>query len=361
MTDDVFRQAFEILARCFQLRLRLLHLLAVFVDVEERNPANADLQQFFHIRVHNVAHEFFLERLETLVNRRNDRLVRLALLDQLVNSLFDKDAFQRAVMQLVEQVFFAQIEFTLENADKLIGVFAEHFADGQFHRAVVLDDDDAAGNGRFAIGERVKRIHHLLRIHAGGTFDLNLNGFRGEIADGFHLQLALARRIFDGADERIGRGGRRDFCDDHSGIVLRLDAGADFHRAFAVLIIARIHQAAGQKIRQTLERLLLEDGNLRFEQFGKIVRQNPCAQTDRDAFRAEHEVEWQFARQRHGLLVATVVAGNEIGDRIIEHFRARQFRQPALDVTGSRRRIAGEDVAEVSLAFDEIAFVRQHH
>ena len=56
--------------------------------------------------------------------------------------------------------------------------------------------------------------------------------------------------------------------------VLDLDLGADLDLACAVLIFARVHQAAGLKIRQALERLLLENGDLRLEQFGKIVRQN---------------------------------------------------------------------------------------
>ena len=231
----------------------------------------------------------------------------------------------------------------------------------QFHRPVVLDDDDAAGDGHLAIGEGIQRINQFLRVHARVAADFDLDVFGREIVDGFHLQLAFLHRVFDGGDQRFRRGRRRNFLDDDGGFVLRLDLGADFHRAFAVLIIARVHQAAGRKIRQAFERLLLENRDLRFEQLREIVRQNARAQTDRDAFRAEHEVERQFARQRHRLLVAPVVARNEIRDRVIENFRAREFRQPALDVTRRGGRIAGEDVAEISLALDEIPLVRQHH
>ena len=60
-------------------------------------------------------------------------------------------------------------------------------------------------------------------------------------------------------------------------------------------------------------------------------------------------------------LVAAVVAGDELGDLVVEQFRARQFREPALDVTRRGGGVAGEDVAEVSLAFDEVTLVRQHH
>ncbi len=264
-------------------------------------------------------------------------------------------------MQFVEQLPLAQFQFALENRDKLLRVLAQDFRNGQLDRAIFLDDDDAARDGNFAIGERVKRVHQFFCVHARRTFDFDLDSFGREIVDGFDLEFSFLHRVFNGSDERIRRGRRRNFRDDDGGFVARLDAGADFHRAFAILIIARVHQAAGHKIRQAFERLLFQDRDLRFEQFGEIVRQNPRAQADRDAFRAEHEVQRQFARQRHRLLVAPVVARNKIGDRVVENFRAREFRQPAFDVTRRGGGIAGENISKISLAFDEITLVRQHH
>ena len=71
--------------------------------------------------------------------------------------------------------------------------------------------------------------------------------------------------------------------------------------------------------------------------------------------------ERQFAGQRDRLLVAAVVAGNEIGDLVVEDFGARQFGQAAFDVARRGGEVAGENVAEIALAFDEIALVGQHH
>ena len=88
------------------------------------------------------------------------------------------------------------------------------------------------------------------------------------------LDLALARRVFNGSQERFRRGGGRDFLDDHGGFVLDFDLGAHLDLPGAVLIFAGVHQAAGLEIRQALERLLLQDGDLRLEQFGEIMRQN---------------------------------------------------------------------------------------
>ena len=175
-------------------------------------------------------------------------------------------------MQLVQQLLFAQFEFALQHRHQLVGVLPQHLADRQLQRAVVLDDHDAAGDGHLALGEGVQRVHHFLRVHARRAFDFDLDGFGREIVDGFDFQLALARGVLDGGDERLGGGGGRDFRDLHGGLVLGLDAGADFHRAFAILVIAGVHQPAGREVRQALEGLLFEDGDLGFQQFGKIVR-----------------------------------------------------------------------------------------
>ncbi len=51
----------------------------------------------------------------------------------------------------------------------------------------------------------------------------------------------------------------------------------------------------------------------------------------------------------------------EFRDGIVENFRAREFGETTFDVTRCGGGIAGVNVAEVSLAFDEITLVRQHH
>ena len=152
------------------------------------------------------------------------------------------------------------------------------------------------------------------------------------------LDLAFARGVLDGSDQRFGRGGGRNFLDDDGGFVFDLDLGADLDRAFAVGVIARVHQAAGREIGQALERLLLENRDLRFEQFGKIVRQESC--TDRPTAMPSvpsMSISGSLRRQRDRLLVAAVVARNELGELVVEDLVARQFGQPAFDVTRSSR------------------------
>ena len=106
--------------------------------------------------------------------------------------------------------------------------------------------------------------------------------------------------------------------------------------------------------------MLFQNGDLRLEQLRKIVRQNPAGHPDRDALGAEHQEQRQFRRQRDRLPVSSIVAGHQLREVVVEQFRPRQVREPALDVSRRGGGVAREDVAEVALAFDEVALVDQH-
>ena len=181
------------------------------------------------------------------------------------------------------------LEFALEDINELGGVLAQNLRHGHLNGPIVLDDDNAAGDGDFAIGEGVEGIDQLIGAHAAGSLDLDLDLLGGVIVDALDLDFALARGVFDRADQRIGGGRGRDFLDDDGGLVLDFDPGADLDFAGAILVAAGIHEAAGLEIGQALERLLFENGDLGFEQLGEVVRQDARGHADRDAFGAEHE------------------------------------------------------------------------
>ncbi len=102
-------------------------------------------------------------------------------------------------MEFVLELLLAQLQLALQHGNELVRVFAQHFAHGQLDRAVVLDDDDAAGNRHLASREGIQRVHELLRVHACRALDLDLDVLRREIVDGFHLELALAHGVFEDA------------------------------------------------------------------------------------------------------------------------------------------------------------------
>ena len=118
-----------------------------------------------------------------------------------------------------------------------------------------------------------------------------------------------------------------------------------------------VHQTASLKIRQTLEGLLLENGDLRLEQLRKIVRQDSARHPDRNPFRPQHQQHGQLGRQGDRLLVSSVVARNKLRQFVIEDFVAGQFCQAAFNIARGGRRITREDVAEVALSLDQVALV----
>ena len=272
--DDVLGQVLQVPARLFKIGFDLVRFFAVLVDIEKGNPADANRKQFFHVGLREVANHLPAERLEFRVHCGDDRLVGFALLDGLVEPLLDEDAFEGAEVQFVLELLLPQLELLLEQFNELPGVFAQYVGHRQFDRMIVLDDHKAAGDGRLAIREGVQGIHEFPGIHTRGALDFDLRFFGGEIIDGFDLELAFAGRVFDGSDQRFRGGPRRNLLDDDRGFIPELDLGADFDAPLAVGIVPRVHLAAGGEIRQAFERLFLEDGDLRLEQLGKIMRED---------------------------------------------------------------------------------------
>jgi hypothetical protein len=110
--------------------------------------------------------------------------------------------------------------------------------------------------------------------------------------------------VFDRTHQRIrGRGGW-DFFDDDSRLVFDFDFRADFDLAGAILVLARIHQPAGLKIGQALERLFLEDGDLGFEQGERVRRIGRIAMRRSGALRPGDDGREHAWNRWHGAAAA---------------------------------------------------------
>ena len=146
-----------------------------------------------------------------------------------------------------------------------------------------------------------------------------------------------------------------------------LPHGAHLDLAEAVLVLAHVNDAAGLEVGVELERLLLDEGDLRLEELDEVVREDRRREAHGDAVRAHHEEERDLRGQEHGLLLAPVVVRHVVRGLGIEHFLAREVGEAALDVTRGGRGHARVEVAVVSLAVDEVALalapqlVREHH
>jgi len=197
MTDDISGEMLQILARLGQLNLHFLDLLAVLVNVEKRNAADANGEKPLDVWLRQLANQLATKRFEPLAHGRENRLVGPTLLNLLVEAFLDEDALQRAEVQLILQMGFFQLQLALENLHQLRCVLPQDLGHGQLHRPVVPDDNDAAGDGDFTIGERIKRVRQLLRTHPARRLYLDLHLLGGEIVDAPDLDLAFARSIFD--------------------------------------------------------------------------------------------------------------------------------------------------------------------
>src|SRR5437667_4173080 len=197
MANDEPGEVLEVPPSFGKVSLDLFNLLAVFVDVEERNAADADGEQPFDISVGQLTEQLPAEGLEAVEHGGGDRLVGPAVFDLFVEAFFDEDAFQRAAVQFVPEVLLLQFQFPLEDAQELGRVFSQNFRNGHLDRPVVPDDDDAAGDVDLAIREGIERIHQLIGADTAGGFDFDLDLFGGEIVDGLDPDFALARGVFD--------------------------------------------------------------------------------------------------------------------------------------------------------------------
>ena len=113
VADHVLGQVLQILPRLRQVILHLLHFLAMLVDVEKRDAADAHGQEALDIRVRKLANQLLAERLETLVHGGHNGLIGLALLDLLVDALLDENALQRPEMELILELGLPELEFPL--------------------------------------------------------------------------------------------------------------------------------------------------------------------------------------------------------------------------------------------------------
>ena len=148
-----------------------------------------------------------------------------------------------------------------------------------------------------------------------------------------HLHLLLLDRVLDVVDERVRGLAPRERGDHELVLVAVLDHGAHLDLAEAVLVLAHVDHAAGLEVGVELERLLLDEGDLRLEELDEVVRQDRRREAHGDAVRAHHQEERDLRGQEHGLLLAPVVVRHEVGRLGVEHLVAREVGETALDVT----------------------------
>ena len=276
-------------------------------------------------------------------------------LDALVDALLDEDAVERARVEKVVELAEPDLLLALRELHEPLDVGAEDLRHLHQPRAAVDEHHRARRDRLLAAGEGVERGHRLLRRRPGGELQLDADRLAGEVVDLADGDLLLLDGVLDRLRDGVGGLAPGQLGDDEFALLRGVDARAHLHLAEAVLVVARVHDSAELEVRQKLERLLLDDGDLRLEELDEVVGQDGGGEADGDSVRAQHQQQRQLRGQVDRLLVAPVVAvhvGRGLG---IEDVVAGERGEAALDVARRRVRHAGVERAVVALSVDEIA------
>ena len=247
----------------------------------------------------------------------------------------------------------------LQVFEQPVGVAAQHVLHLQLPRHVLLDGDQAGRHAQFAIGEGVQGVDGLLGEHATRQLDFDLDLLGGVVVDRGDLEFVRLGRLLDGLDERLGGDGGRQLGDDNGARVRLGQAHPAADAAVAVVVVGDVDDAAAREIRVEDKLPAAQVVDLGLEQLAEVVRHDLGGHAHGDALGAEQQQQRDLGRQPHRLLHAAVVGVDELGQVLVEQGLARQRRQPALDVTGRRGLVTGEDVAVVALAVDQVVLVGQ--
>ena len=138
------------------------------------------------------------------------------------------------------------------------------------------------------------------------------------------------------------------------------DAGADFDfaAAFAVVVVGEVGDAAGGEVGVDAEGFSLEVVDGGAAEVGEVVGEDFGGEADGDAFGAFGEDEGEFDGEGDGFAGASVVAELPGGGFGVEDDFAGEGGEARFDVASGGGVVAGEDVAEVALGFDEEGALR---
>ena len=179
--------------------------------------------------------------------------------------------------------------------------------------------------------------------------------------------LRLDFTLFDGFQNRLDERTRRfrigNFADDKRFLVAFLDFRTNFQRttALTVVVARNIDTSARREVGEKLEILTAQVTHRRVAEFVEIVGQNLRGKSHGDALGTLRQQQRKLHGQRNRFFVATVVTELPLGGFRVEHHVEREFRQPRLDISASRRVVACEDVSPVSLRIDQQVFLPQLH
>ena len=102
-------------------------------------------------------------------------------------------------------------------------------------------------------------------------------------------------------------------------------------------------------------------GHTTVEQLVEVVGKNLRRETYGNTLHTLCKQQREFYGQRDGLFVATIVGEHPLGNLGAEDHLECKLRESRLDITGSSRTVAGEDVTPVTLRVNQQIFLSELH
>ena len=349
----------------FDLSLDLRHELVGLVLIIFQDALHLDLEQSQVVVAGDVAQQLLFIGCELLVEEFHHGILVGSLLEAalLVHALFDEDALQRGEEELFLQLTLADEQLLAQQAHGAVGAVAQHVADGEEARFVVLDDAAVGRDIDLAVREGIEGVDGLVGRGARGELYLNLHVTGCHVDDAAGLDLAFLDGFGDGVLQSGGCFGERHFADDKRLVVELVDLGTDTHHAAAlpVVVFAHVDGTAGGEVGIEMELLALEvvDGGV--AELVEVMGQHLAGESHSDAVGTLCQQQREFHGQGHRLLVASVVAHLPISGLRVEDRLKGKLRESCLDISGSGGTVTGEDVTPVALRVDEQILLSELH
>ena len=158
------RQVGEVAVDVLNLGLDAGHELVGLVLVELKDALHLDFQKAEDVVLRHLAHHLGIVWRQAVVDVLTDGVDVGSLLEFLVliDALLDEDFLQRAEVQLFEEFALTDLQFLSDEVLGAVGGVAQHVADGEELRFVVLDDATVGRDVDFAVGEGVECIERLV-------------------------------------------------------------------------------------------------------------------------------------------------------------------------------------------------------
>ena len=368
--QNVLEVVHGVVGEVFLVVVHFLDLLVEFFEefvgllaVKAADAAHRDFGELEDFFAGHFATELAHIGLQAFVNQLDHLVVGLCLLDDLVDFLLDEDLLEARHVPLVLQVLELVVEFPVQEVHGVVGAELQEF--GRVAETRLLVDNHAAvrGKGRLAVGKRVERVHHDLRVGTCLQVDLDFHVFGGVVHNLLDLDFALVVGGHDGVDKAIRGSAEGDFADDERLVVQLLDLCTDLEAsaAFAVVVFANVDDAARVEVRVQRELAAAQVVDARLAQLLEVVGEDGGGKAHRDAVHALRQQDRELGGERHRFLGTAVVVRNPVGRFGIEHHVERKFAEFAFDVTRGSGLVARQRVTPVTLRFDKQVLLAHVH